>query len=164
MSEQHFKKNDIIKIVHLVDTDGAFVKENCIKYKDINEVEYELDAINTKNVELIKKRNLKKAAILNKLSTTNLVNNVPYKIYFFSTNLEHVLHNIQNAKDNEKQKLAEKFEDKFYDKPENFIKFISDGQYALKDEYSKTWQFIKVDNHSLKRFTNFNLFFDEKIN
>ncbi len=161
MSEQHYKKKDIIKIVHLVDTDGAFAKESCIRYKEINSIEYELDAINTRDIEALKKRNLKKATILNKLSNTTLVNNIPYKIYFFSTNLEHVLHNIQNAKDSEKQKLAEKFEDRFYEIPEDFIKFINDDQYALKNEYAKTWKFIKMGNNSLKRYTNFNLFFDE---
>jgi len=163
MLEQHFKKSDIIKIVHLVDLDGAFANEDCIQYKNIKGVEYTEEGIFTRNKEKIKKRNLKKANILNKLSNTTEINKIPYEIYFFSTNLEHVLHNIQNAKDSEKQALAEKFEDMFYDRPEEFIAFIHSAPYALENEYNKTWQFIKADNHSLRRFTNFNLFFDKDV-
>lgn len=159
--EQHFKISDIIKVIHLVDTDGAFVSEDCIRYKDIDKVEYEINAINTRDIGLIKIRNLKKSTILNKLSNTRFINGIPYEIYFFSSNLEHVLHNIQNAKDSEKQELAEKFQDKFYKNPENFIDFINNNQFALKDEYTNTWKFIKKDNNSLKRYTNFNLFFDK---
>ena len=50
---------------------------------------------------------------------------------------------------------------KFYDKPERFIEFIKNNEYALDKEYKKTWEFIKTDNNSLKRFTNFNLFFGD---
>lgn len=159
IGEQHFKKKDIIKIVHLVDTDGAFVNEKNIMYKDIKYVEYDLEHIYINNVEGIKQRNLRKSKILDKLSSTKIINGIPYEIYFFSTNLEHVLHNIQNAKDSEKQKLAENFQDAYYDKPEDFIEFINNDEYALKSDYTETWKFIKKDNNSLKRYTNFNLWF-----
>lgn len=157
--EQHFKRNDIIKIIHIVDIDGAFIKDDRIKYKDVPEIEYSSNYIFGKNIDNIKDRNLKKSGILNRLSSTNVINKIPYEIYFFSTNLEHVLHNIQNPKVEEKMKLAEKFEDRFHDKPEDFITFINNKDYALNDTYEKTWEFIKEDNNSLKRYTNFNLFF-----
>lgn len=157
--EQHFKSNDIIKVIHLVDTDGAFVGDECIVYKDTENVEYDTEHIYTNNVEKLKQRNLNKTKILEKLSCTNQINKIPYEIYFFSTNLEHVLHNIQNAKKDEKQDLAENFQDKYYDNPEKFISFINDEVFALKDTYKNTWNFIKRENNSLKRYTNFNLYF-----
>lgn len=157
--QQHFKRKDIMKIVHIVDTDGAFISEEFIKYKDILNTEYSLEYIYTKNTNQIKQRNLRKSKILDKLSFTKIINKIPYEVYFFSTNLEHVLHNIQNAKDGDKMKLAEKFEDRFYENPQNFIKFINDNEYALSDTYNETWNFIKQSNNSLKRYTNFNLFF-----
>ena len=73
--------------------------------------------------------------------------------------MEHVLHNIQNAKDSEKQKLAEQFQDDYYDNPEDFIAFIQDKKYAVQGNYAETWKFIKKNNNSLKRYTNFNLWF-----
>lgn len=160
--QQHFNRKDIIKIVHIVDTDGTFIDERFVRYKDIPETEYDLEYINTKDPDKIKQRNLKKSGILNRLSATNVINKIPYEVYFFSTNLEHVLHNIQNAKDEDKKKLADKFEDEFYYNPEKFIEFINNQEYALSDTYSRTWDFIKRDNNSLKRYTNFNLFFNKE--
>lgn len=108
--EQHFKRNDIIKIVHIADTDGAFIKEENILFENNIDIKYETNIIKTKKPENIKLRNMNKSAILNRLCATSMINKIPYEIYFFSTNLEHVLHNIQNAKDEEKIMLADKFE------------------------------------------------------
>ena len=157
--EQHFKRKDIIKIVHIADTDGAFIKEENILFENNIDIKYETNIIKTKKPENIKLRNMNKSAILNRLCATNMINKIPYEIYFFSTNLEHVLHNIQNAKDEEKIMLADKFEDRFYDKPEKFIEFIKSKEIALEGTYEETWNYIRKDNNSLKRCTNFNLFF-----
>ena len=159
MEEKHFIKNDIIKVIHLIDTDGVYAKEECIKYKDVKNVEYKSENIYTNNVDKIKQRNIRKSQILNKLSTTKEISKIPYEVYFFSTNLEHVLHNIQNAMDSEKQKLAEEFQDRYYDRPEDFIEFINKEEFAVPGSYSETWEFIKNDNNSLKRYTNFGLWF-----
>lgn len=161
IGEQHFKKNDIIKIIHLVDTDGAFARDDSIIYKDTKSVEYDLEHIYTANIDKIKERNQRKSQILKRLCCTDKISGIPYEIYFFSTNLEHVLHDIQNAKDSEKQALANKFQDEFYDNPEQFINFINDDKYALSGTYDESWNFIKEENNSLKRYTNFNLFFKE---
>lgn len=157
---EHFEKKDIMDIIHIIDIDGAFINEKNIIYKNIPKIEYNEENIITNNPELIKERNERKSNIINKLSATNTINKIPYRIYFFSTNLEHVLHNSQNTLDKDKVELANKFENRFYDSPEKFLTFINDKQYALHDTYENTWKFIKQGNNSLKRYTNFNLFFD----
>lgn len=159
MLETHYRKSDIIQIVHLVDTDGTFVKDEKITYEEVNSTYYTLQDIRTKSVESIKKRNQKKSQILCKLSRKNEINGTPYKIYYFSCNLEHVLHNIQNATREEKEELADEFSDRFYSKPEEFLKFINDENITLSSDYNQSWEDIKSDDNSLKRYTNFNLFF-----
>ena len=86
---------------------------------------------------------------------------IPYKVYYFSCNLEHVLHNEQNLPQEEKGEFADVFSEKFYGKPQEFIDFICDKEFAVEGSYVETWNFIKQDTHSLKRYTNFQLFFDE---
>ena len=93
------------------------------------------------------------------MSSTKTINSIPYKVYFFSTNLEHVLHNVQNATREEKNILAQNFEDKFYNNPIKFIEFINNKKFALDKEYEETWNFIKQGNNSLHRYTNFHLYF-----
>ena len=68
------------------------------------------------------------------------------------------MHDIQNAKPQQKTELADFFQECFYDNPEGFLEFIKD--YTIYGIYEETWQYIKQGNNSLKRYTNFNLFFE----
>jgi len=154
-----YKKSDILNIIHLVDTDGAYISDDLVLKKDVDNIEYNTQNIYAKNIDNIKKRNKQKSQILSKLSSTNVVYvNLPYRIYFFSSNLEHVIHNKQSVCPEEKRKYSEQFEDKFITNPANFIEFMSSLEFALNGEYKETWEFIKKDTNSLKRYTNFNLY------
>jgi len=154
-----YKKSDILNVIHLVDTDGAYINDELILQKNIDGIEYNLQNIYVRNIDNIKKRNKQKSQILSKLATTNTVyGNLNYGIYFFSSNLEHVIHNKQSVNAYEKRKYAEKFEDKFFVKPITFIEFMNSSEFALTGEYIDTWNFIKKDTNSLKRYTNFNLY------
>lgn len=73
--------------------------------------------------------------------------------------MEHVLHDIRNADDDVKDDLAYDFIDKFYNDPTKFIDFINDKDFAVNGDYKSTWNFIQKDCNSLKRFSNFHLFF-----
>lgn len=154
-----YLKSDILNVVHLVDTDGVFINDSLIIEKDINSVEYDTQNIYTKNTDGIKKRNKQKSQILSKLAATSTIFvNLPYGIYFFSSNLEHVLHNQQCVLATEKSKYAEGFSDKFIASPVSFIKFMNNPEFALTGDHKDTWDFIKKDTNSLKRYSNFNLY------
>ncbi|MBU3181025.1 hypothetical protein [Clostridium psychrophilum] len=154
-----YKKSDILNVIHLVDTDGAFINDNLVLKKDVENIEYNTENIYARNIENIKNRNKQKSQILSKLSTTSIVYvNLPYKIYFFSSNLEHVIHNKQSVCADEKHKYSERFEDKFISSPFSFIEFMNNPEFSLNSEYKDTWEFIKKDTNSLKRYTNFNLY------
>ena len=160
VNKKYFKKSDIIQIIHIVDIDGAYIENEKIIYDEDKKIEYCSECIKTNNIKGIMERNFVKSQNLNKLCTTNDINSIPYKVFFFSTNLEHVLHNIQNASREEKNILSQKFEDAYYDNPDKFIEFINNSQFAINKQYKETWNFIKQKNNSLKRYTNFNLFFN----
>ncbi|MBU3072134.1 hypothetical protein [Clostridium estertheticum] len=163
ISSDMYKKSDISNVIHLVDTDGAFINDEQILQKDTNgSIEYNTQNIYAKNTDNIKKRNKQKSQILSKLATTNMVYaNLSYRVYFFSSNLEHVIHNIQVVNDDDKRRFAEKFEDEFITNPISFIEFMNNPEFAINAEYKDTWEFIKKDTNSLKRFTNFNLYLND---
>lgn len=154
-----YRKSDILNVIHLVDTDGAYINDNLILEKDVDSIEYSTENIYAKNIDDIKNRNKQKAQILSKLASTNLLYvNLMYRVYFFSSNLEHVLHNEQSVSADEKSKYAQKFVDKFVTDPFSFIDFMNSKEFALIGEHKDTWEFIKEDTNSLKRYTNFNLY------
>ena len=159
LKSSYFKKKDLLKVIQLVDTDGAFVNESAVVYKDCDRLHYTPTNIETNNVEAILARNKNKSRLLQKISTKGSILNIPYQVYFFSSNLEHVLHGIQNPDDDEKMELAEKFNDEYDSEPQKFIDFISSKEFAVPGDYKDSWNFIMQDLHSLNRFSNFHLFF-----
>ena len=161
IAQKSFKRSDILLVVHLADTDGAFVPAEAVKYFDTERPLYFDDCIETKNPNAIRRRNSTKTAALDRLTEQKTIYSISYKIYFFSRCLEHVLHNVQaKLTKKEKMKLAEDFSDKYAERPDLFIDFISSKDFAVNGDYRQTWDFIRKDLNSLKRFCNFHLFFE----
>ena len=82
------KKTDIKEIIHLIDTDGVFIKPDfVVEYKNYQKTFYTPTSIMTNKRDLIVERNERKSAILNKLYQTNHIGRINYTVYFFSCNL-----------------------------------------------------------------------------
>lgn len=162
-SIEKVKKTDIKGIVHLVDTDGAFVSEDCIKQNTTDETEYTDKEILAKNRESLIERNKKKSLVLKNLCSMRTLAGINYTVYFLSRTLEHVLHNrIENLTDQDKTELSEAFDDLYADDLEGFLAFIADEIFAVKGDYKQTWDFIKQETNSLKRYSNLHLLFEKK--
>lgn len=165
LSSSHLQKNDISKVVHLIDLDGAFLPPDAILFQNVSHVQYYPDHMETSHTDLLEKRNASKTAILHKLiHTKTICGNIPYAIYFFSRNLEHVLHNIpKNLTAHEKMDLAEQFADHYEDAPQDFYEFLRDSPITAPTDYLGSWEFIEESAHSLQRFSNFSLFFSQDL-
>lgn len=154
-----FRPSDIQEVIHLIDTDGAFIPDAAIKQNTASGIFYAEDCIYTDNVAFIRSRNAKKKQILNKLSTmTNVLKNIPYSVYFFSCNLDHALHNENNLSKEEKMNKAEDFEKRYAADLPGFISFLQNPVFAVTGDYSQSWAFIKINTNSLKRHSNFHLY------
>lgn len=153
-------KTDIKGIVHLVDMDGAFAPDSCIKQNSADETVYSECEILAKNKDAIIERNHKKSSVLVTLSSMVQLAKIPYRIYFLSRTLEHVLHNkIEKLTDKEKTLLSESFDDLYAENFEGFLSFISDEAFAVKGDYKQSWNFIQQGVNSLKRYSNLHLLF-----
>lgn len=170
-SIEKIKVKDIKKIIHIVDTDGAFISpDNIIQITDDSKTFYTENEIFAKNKGSIIQRNQNKSSVLKILSKINTITvttgnsniSVPYSIYYFSRNLEHVLHNIvENLSDQQKEELSNKFDDDYEGDSNRFKTFISDSFFAVAGSYKETWDFIKRETNSLKRYSNLHLLFDD---
>lgn len=156
-----FTARDFLEVVHLVDMDGAYISPDKVVLDQSQKPVYTDENILTSNMEGIQRRNVQKGEILSKLISLNKVwRTVPYSVYFFSCNLDHVLYNKNNLSRSEKMEYARKFEDEYIGSPEQFIDFLSKDGFAVQGKYGETWDFIKADENSLKRFSNFQLYFE----
>ena len=160
--ETKIKKEDIQKIVHLIDTDGAFAPDSVIeKNTIIDSTSYTEEKIITKNPEnIIRRNNCKKSAVKRLYTTSTIYNGIPYEIYYLSRNLEHVLHNeIKNLTDAEKKDLSEYFDEKYAGRLDEFITFINNPSFAVQKDFRESWNFIMESTNSLHRYTNIHLLF-----
>lgn len=153
--------DDFLKIIHIADTDGVYIPKTDVKEADVKEIQYFEEYICAKDAGTIIQRNKRKGDILYKLRKTGKVNGIPYRIYFNSCNLEHVLYGkLHNYSDEEKQILSDDFADRYDGRTDAFIKFISDSLIAVPGTYQKTWDYIEKNRNSLNRHTNMHLIFN----
>lgn len=157
-----FKLSDVVKIVHIIDTDGSFVSKEKVVFEDRDRIEYTTSEIKTYDVEYIRRKNEQKSDVVSRLRATGKINSIPYEIYYMSRNLEHVLHNVSDdLTTDEKIELADAFVDEYENNIEGFIEFISKSSFSVQGNFNETWEFIYDGVNSLNRYSNIHLMLKE---
>ncbi|MFV0529089.1 MAG: hypothetical protein ACK5MN_10270 [Lachnospiraceae bacterium] len=160
MERYGFRRSDILKIIHIIDTDGSFIPDSCVKLGTEQKIHYEATEIRTSNPQTIRNRNHKKSSVIQRLYSTNKIGTIPYKIYYFSRNMEHVLHNISIAlSDDKKTEYADLFADKYTNNTEDFIHFLTYSEFSTPGSYLESWKYIFSGLNSLQRHSNIHLLF-----
>lgn len=150
------------EIIHIVDMDGACIpNENIVEDNSATKAIYNLNEIRTSDLEGIIRRNQQKKANLDKLCSCKKIWSIPYRIFYMSCNLDHVLYDKLNSTDAEKENDAFAFAKKYKTDIPGFLAFISESDFSVMTEYGKSWEYIRQDLHSLQRHTNLGLCFTE---
>ena len=163
ISNEKLNKSDIIKIIHLVDTDGTYIKEKYfIEDQTFDKgFMYKETFIIAKDICRIKERNERKSSILNVLFETQKIEDIEYIVYYFSCNLEHVLHKEQCLDDKLKVRTAIEFSKRYKNDKEGFINLFNSNKIKVDGDYKETCEFIKEGTNSISRNCNFHLFLEE---
>ena len=155
-----YKPGDFCKVVHLADTDGAFIPEDAVVAEAVEGRQYPFytdTQILTPEPANIIDRNARKGRNIAKLASTGRVGGIPYSFYYFSCNLDHVLHGRNNLSEAEKIACSRDFDLQYADDPNAFIRFMKDESFAVQGTYQETWVFIKQGTRSLERHSNFRI-------
>ncbi|MFJ7936688.1 hypothetical protein [Sporosarcina sp. NPDC096371] len=165
LQEMKFLASDLLAVFQLTDTDGCFIPSDQVvvdeQYgKDNYYCDDSICVGSSSKKTLIEERNDKKSQRIDILNTYHQLHlkksKIIYKIFYFSTNLEHVLWDERNEdKANKLHKL-----DTFIDTPGQTIEAllaqyftVSDGESTV-DVYTNSWNHIKEGVNSLARQTN----------
>lgn len=160
MDRYGFKRSDIIRVIHLIDTDGAFIPNANIVAGDVEKLQYEENRIVAKLAPQTIARNERKQRILRRLYPAKTIGGSAYTVYYFSRNLEHVLHNDSgNLTDEQKVDLADQFADTYSDNADGFVRFLTNSDFTVHGDYGETWNFIFDGTNSLHRHCNLHLLF-----
>ncbi|MBR6421755.1 hypothetical protein IKS86_03490 [bacterium] len=158
----HFKKSDFQEIIHIVDTDGAYIpNSHIIEDKNLKKTIYSPTYIKTNNKIGIEARNKQKSSNINKIWNCKKVWGINYHLFYMSCNLDHVLYNKLNSTNKEKWEDSFDFAKKYKENIPRFISFISGSDFSVTSSYEESWDFIKKDLHSLERHTNLGVCFSE---
>lgn len=151
-----FKQSDFCRIIHIADTDGAYIPNDCvIEDKKVDHAIYSDTEIRTNNKRGIEERNRRKRENMNRLASVSEIWKIPYRIYYMSCNLDHALYGKRNSTDAEKESDAFAFAERYKDDLSSFLRFIAKSEFSVIGGYAQSWKFIREDLHSLQRHTNF---------
>lgn len=155
MDNNPFKPSDFKGIIHIVDMDGAYAPDSAIvEDKDCRECVYSETQIRTNSVEKIIKRNQQKKENLLRLIGNGRIRTIPYRIYYMSCNMDHVLFDKINSSDKEKENDSFAFAAKYKGDVAGFLKFMCESDFSVDGEYKESWKFIQNGLHSLERHSN----------
>lgn len=162
---KHYSVKDFKQIIHIVDTDGAYIPdEKIIFIPETDKLSYESDGIHTLYQQEIIERNKQKTGNLYRLRGTGQIWNVPYRVYYMSCNLDHVLYNKRNSSDEEKEADAYAFAKKYKNDIEGFVSFICDSNFSVNGDYKESWTHIETEMNSIERYTNLGICIMEELN
>lgn len=156
-----YKKGDICRIVHLTDTDDVFVPDDAVVADENmgpdDSPYYTETQIQTPNRAGVLERNQRKRKNIGKLSACPKIAGIPYSMYYFSLNLDHVLHGKTNISEWEKIRYAGEFDLMYGHDPDGFTLFMKESSFSVCNDYRSSWAFIKTEFHSLERYSNFGI-------
>lgn len=151
----HYRTSDFKQIIHIVDTDAAYLlEEKIIDDQECEELSYQDDGIHTNDKGKVVSRNRQKSDNLYRLRSCGIVWNIPYRVYYMSCNLDHVLYDKRNSTDDEKEEDAYAFAKKYKNNVDAFIDFMCDSSFSVKGDFKESWKFIEEGMHSIERYTN----------
>ena len=153
-----FRRTDFLRIIHITDTDGVYVADDKV-FLDPgrDKVRYEPDGIYTKSPSDIARRNECKRRNLLVLRSCGTIQTIPYRIYYMSCNLDHVLFDSRNLSDDEKENLSYAFAEQYRSDTDGFVRFICESEFSVNGDYRESWKYIEENGNSLQRHTNFSI-------
>ena len=161
LNDNKFRPSDLKEIIHIVDTDGTYISNKNVVYDaGASNPKYTTEFILTNNKQFVEDRNRRKSLNMNRLHGLGTIREIPYRLFYMSCNLDHVLYNKMNSTDEEKEYDSFRFALKYKDKTKEFVDYISHSDFSFTGNYEESWVFIKQGLNSLKRHTNLGLCID----
>lgn len=147
--------SDFISIIHLVDTDGAFMEEENIIEEGLGTKNtFVNDTLYTASKKSMTKRFKQKKEVYEELLKIPSISKIPYYKFFFSRNLEHALYDLPNASLQEKITLSKSFDLKYKMDKIGFSEILKSILFEVPLDYMESWEYIFKDNNSVKRCSN----------
>ena len=160
MSRYRLRKVDMLKVIHLMDTDGAYIPDEAVaEIPTARETVYNPSQIIAPNRHAILERNEQKRSNMDKLASVQDIAGIRYQAVYMSCNLDHVLYNKLNSRNEDKRRDSIEFARKYRQDIEGFISFVTESDFSVNGSSAETWSFIRQGLRSIERHTNIGICF-----
>ena len=163
----------IREVVHIFDIDEAFIDDSLIiEDSSRDEFYYTREGIRFNCTNSVKQRNARKVERIRELIKINSITlfdiDFPYHAYYFSVNIDDFHNeNALNLPDEEKARLAALYRRRYIlkktakGKVKMLLKLFDDtNPEDFPNDYYTSWNYIQIDNNSLKKCSNAFLIID----
>ena len=164
----------VSEVIHLVDIDGVYLDDCRIKacedpdiklpyYDDENNIILAKDRGNLISRNQRKRENLEKIVNTKRLRITMEEGALesrekPYRVFFFSKDLDHILYGKANNESYRKVSDAQHFANSYYGDPLAMARFfLEHKQSSPVNKYKDSWQWLTNDHVTLEPRTNLNI-------
>lgn len=186
--ETGWKWSDLTHIVHIIDIDGAYTKDDNIKGFDEEEqmlaenegskhgpkkalyfddhIAVNESAACRNPIQQMQERNKRKRCVIERLldledgMLTAKGKKVKYELYYFSVNLDHFLYGEANLSGAHKKMRAADFQREYND-ADKLEDFFKNNEFRCKENYTTSWEKLRKGNVSLARGTNVNILIEK---
>lgn len=154
INKENLYAKQLLQVIQLVDLDGAYLSEERLvpfapERKDRSKFYYNTDRLLIEgDPGKISKRNYHKRKNIDYLVSRETIHiqgkEVPYAIYYFTSNLDHVIHQNANL-EGSKVSAADAFAAQFYDNLPGFINFFDkfdSGEFCGLG-YEESWALVR---------------------
>ena len=164
----------VCEVIHLVDIDGVYLKDSKLQNCEDQSIKLPFyddkkNIILTKDRESLIGRNQRKRENLDRMinakrlritmeKDANESKEKPYRVFYFSKDIDHVLYGKANNERYNKVSDAQSFANKYYDEPLEMAKFFIELECASPvTDYKGSWEWLMSDQDTLSPRTNINV-------
>lgn len=160
LREYHISKKDLSKVILIIDIDGVYLDDDLfIENPSIEHIEYNEKYVLCKNKKSILDRNERKRNNINfLLNYAKYLMGVPFKVYFYSCNSEHVIFDEMNCSEERKRELSN---ESMNMDDELFWRNICSETVTLSNDYEDSWNIVSDIDDLIPRCTNLNTLYLE---
>ncbi|PJN64548.1 MULTISPECIES: hypothetical protein [Paenibacillus] len=163
--------SDFLGIIHFTDTDGAYANDEyvIVDQQQQDKIRYHNRGIYVNSDDQQLKMQLRNKLKLEHTSNARKLMNItyksteiPYRLFYLSQNLEHLVFDALNVPDNEKVKkiVGAMSKQSGQVNVESLLKQHHPALSNITDKYRDSWDFIFQGDNSLQRYTNAALMYD----
>jgi hypothetical protein len=160
LSKNKLDWENLVEVIEICDVDGVYLNDGLLQ-NQLGSIEYREHSIFCADTDYIKNRNARKRANIDELLAHHELqkgnHHLPFSLYYFSCNFEHVFFNSRNNTRQTKRHLALQLDEEFSQNPSHFFEIHFTEDVFPFSTYQESWDALRKETTRIPRCSNLNV-------